>query len=83
MGRPKGLFRRSRSFIACTEFTAGVTEVYDVKVLPGIRRAGMQDLFASDGYVSVETPDSVFWTKKPGDDQQQLLSQTQAIINSI
>jgi hypothetical protein len=39
-----------------------------VKVLPGIRRAGMQDLLASDGYVGIETPDTVFWTKRPDDD---------------
>jgi uncharacterized protein (TIGR03032 family) len=60
--------QQSGRILGALEFTAGVTEVYDVKVLPGIRRAGMQDPLASDGYVSVETPDSVFWTKRPDDE---------------
>lgn len=75
--------QQSGRILGALEFTAGVTEVYDVKVFPGIRRAGMQDILASDGYVSVETPDSVFWTRRPGDDPQHLIPETQAIIKSI
>jgi hypothetical protein len=56
---------RSGHTLGMLEFTAGVTEVYDVKALPGVRRAGMQDVLASDGYVGVETPGSVFWLKGP------------------
>jgi uncharacterized protein (TIGR03032 family) len=55
------------------EFTSGVTEVYDVQVLPGIRRAGMQNLLATDGLVGVETPNSVFWTKRPDNDMAHML----------
>jgi hypothetical protein len=51
--------------------------------LPGIRSAGMQDVLATDGYVSVETPNSVFCTNKDDDDPQHLTWQTQAIIKAM
>ena len=47
--------------------------LYDVQVLPGIRRAGMQNLLATDGFIGVETPHSVFWTKRPDNDTQHML----------
>ena len=59
---------RTGEVLGLLEFTSGVTEVYDVQVLPGIRRAGMQNLLATDGFVGVETPNSVFWTKRPDND---------------
>jgi uncharacterized protein (TIGR03032 family) len=62
---------RSGHTLGMLEFTAGVTEVYDVKALPGVRSAGMQDVPASDGYVGIETPGSVFWLKGPGADPQR------------
>jgi uncharacterized protein (TIGR03032 family) len=45
--------------------TLGTLE--DVKPLAGVRRASMWDLLAADGYVGVETPDSVFWTTERQD----------------
>jgi hypothetical protein len=75
--------RQSGRVLGTLEFSDGVTEVYDVKALPGIRRAGMQDLLATDGYVGTETPNSVFWTKRGDDDPQHLMRQTQAIINAM
>jgi uncharacterized protein (TIGR03032 family) len=62
---------RSGHTLGVLEFTAGVTEVYDVKALPGVRRAGMQDVLASDGYVGIETPSSVFWLKGPSTEAQR------------
>ena len=59
--------QQSGRTLGTLEFTAGVTEVYDVKPLVGVRRAGMQDLLATDGYVGVETPDSVFCTTERQD----------------
>jgi uncharacterized protein (TIGR03032 family) len=64
---------RNGAIIGGLEFTSGVTEVYDVQVLPGIRRAGMQSVLASDGYVAIDTPNSVFWTKRPQQDPLHLL----------
>lgn len=54
------------------EFASGVTEVYDVQVLPGIRRAGMQNILATDGFIAVETPQSVLWTRRPDNDLQHM-----------
>jgi uncharacterized protein (TIGR03032 family) len=58
--------------LGALEFTSGVTEVYDVYVLPGIRRAGMQNILATDGFIGVETPNSVFWSKRPDNDAQHM-----------
>jgi uncharacterized protein (TIGR03032 family) len=54
------------------EFVSGVTEVYDVQTLPGVRRAGMQSLLSPDRYVAVDTPNSVFWSMRPEGDPQHL-----------
>ena len=59
---------RSGQIMGMLEFNSGVTEVYDVQALPGIRRAGMQNILAQDGYVAVETPNSVFWSGRPEND---------------
>ena len=64
---------RTGEVLGVLEFASGVTEVYDVQVLPGIRRAGMQNLLATDGFIGVETPHSVFWTKRPDNDTQHML----------
>ncbi len=64
---------RTGQVLGSLEFSSGVTEVYDVQVLPGIRRAGMQNLLATDGFVGVETPQSVFWTKRPDNDVQHMM----------
>ncbi|MFZ3354816.1 MAG: TIGR03032 family protein [Xanthobacteraceae bacterium] len=58
---------KSGQILGGLDFTAGVTEVYDVQTLPGIRRAGMQNLLASDGCVAVDTPNAAFWAKRPED----------------
>jgi uncharacterized protein (TIGR03032 family) len=68
--------RRSGALLGALEFTSGVTEVYDLQVLPGICQAGMQSVVASDGFVAVDTPNSVFWTKRPEQDPQHLLDVT-------
>jgi uncharacterized protein (TIGR03032 family) len=73
---------RSGHTLGTLEFTTGATEVYDVKALPGVRRAGMQDVLASDGYVGVETPGSVFWLKGPDIEAQHRASQSRAVIRS-
>jgi uncharacterized protein (TIGR03032 family) len=62
----------SGQILGALEFVAGVSEVYDLQPLPGIRRACMQNLLAIDGYVSVETPNSGFWMKRPDNDPQHL-----------
>jgi uncharacterized protein (TIGR03032 family) len=54
------------------DFTSGVTEVYDVQILPGIRRAAMQSVLAPDRFVAIDTPNSVFWTMRPENDPQHL-----------
>ncbi len=59
---------RSGEVLGVLEFTSGVTEVYDVQPLPGIRRAGMQNLLATDGFVGIDTPQSVFWNRRPDND---------------
>jgi len=64
---------RTGEVLGVLEFASGVTEVYDVQVLPGVRRAGMQNLLATDGFTGVETPHSVFWTKRPDSDMQHML----------
>jgi uncharacterized protein (TIGR03032 family) len=63
---------RTGEVLGQLEFASGVTEVYDAQVLPGIRRAGMQNVLAMDGVVGVETPNSVFWTKRPENDVQHM-----------
>jgi uncharacterized protein (TIGR03032 family) len=63
---------RTGKILGVLEFAAGVTEVYDVHVLPGIRRAGMQNILATDGFIGVETPNSVFWSKRPDNDAQHM-----------
>jgi uncharacterized protein (TIGR03032 family) len=50
------------------EFRSGVTEVYDVQALAGVRRAGMQNHLATDSYSAIETPRSVFWNKRAEND---------------
>jgi uncharacterized protein (TIGR03032 family) len=67
---------RSGALLGALEFTSGVTEVYDVQVLPGICRAGMQSVVASDGFVAIDTPNSVFWTKRPKQDPQHVFDVT-------
>jgi uncharacterized protein (TIGR03032 family) len=64
---------RSGRLTGGLEFTSGVTEIYDVQILPGMRRAGMQSVLASDGFVAVDTPNSVFWSRRPEQDAQHLL----------
>ncbi len=64
---------RTGQILGVLEFVSGVTEVYDVQALPGIRRAGMQNLLATDGFIGVETPNSVFWSKRPDNDTQHML----------
>lgn len=64
---------RTGQILGTLEFASGVTEVYDVQALPGIRRAGMQNLLATDGFIGVETPNSVFWSKRPDNDTQHML----------
>jgi len=59
---------RTGEILGMVEFTSGVTEVYEVQILPGIRRPGMQSLEATDGLIGIETPGLVFWTKRPEDD---------------
>ncbi len=59
--------KKSGRILGGLDFTAGVTEVYDVQTLPGIRRAAMQNLLAADGYVAVDTPNAAFWAKRPAD----------------
>ena len=63
---------RTGQVLGLLEFASGVTEVYDVQALPGIRRAGMQNLLATDGFIGVETPNSVFWSKRPDNDAQHM-----------
>ena len=63
---------RTDELLGALEFSSGVTEVYDVQVLPGIRRAGMQNILSTDGSVGVETPHSVFWSKRPDKDVQHM-----------
>ncbi len=64
---------RTGQILGVLEFASGVTEVYDVQALPGIRRAGMQNLLSTDGFIGVETPNSVFWSKRPDNDTQHML----------
>ncbi len=59
---------RTGEILGMVEFTSGVTEVYEVQILPGIRRPGMQNLETTDGFIGIETPGLVFWTKRPDDD---------------
>ena len=33
----------------------------------------MQNLLATDGFIGVETPNSVFWSKRPDNDTQHML----------
>ncbi len=47
------------------EFTEGVTEIYDVQPLPGMRRAGIQGLSNDDGLIGTDTPETVFWRRRP------------------
>jgi uncharacterized protein (TIGR03032 family) len=63
---------RSGAVLGMLEFASGVSEVYDVQVLPGIRRAGMQSLIAADGFTGVDTPNAAFWTKRPDNDLQHV-----------
>jgi uncharacterized protein (TIGR03032 family) len=55
---------KSGKILGGLDFTNGVTEVYDVQTLPGIRRAAMQSVLAADGYVAVDTPNAAFWSKR-------------------
>jgi uncharacterized protein (TIGR03032 family) len=57
--------RKNGRILGGLDFPAGVTEVYDVQILPGTRRAAMQNLLASDGYVAVDTPNTAFWSRRP------------------
>ncbi len=63
---------RSGEILGMLEFTSGVSEIYDVQVLPGIRRAGMQELAATDGFIGIETPQLVLWTKRSDDEPPRL-----------
>ena len=63
---------KSGEILGGLDFTSGVTEVYDVQTLPGVRRAGMQNVLASDGHVAIDTPHSTFWLKRPARDLQHL-----------
>ena len=47
---------RTGQVLGLLEFASGVTEVYDVQALPGIRRAGMQNLLATDGSSVLKRP---------------------------
>ena len=64
---------KTGALLGMAEFTSGVSEVYDVQPLPGIRRAGMYGLLADDGFVGVETPQSVFWLKRTANEVPHLL----------
>jgi uncharacterized protein (TIGR03032 family) len=63
---------KTGQLLGTAEFS-GITEVYDVQALPGIRRAGMHSLLADDGFVSVDTPHSEFWLKREGSEMSHLL----------
>jgi hypothetical protein len=54
--------------IGAVEFTSGVTEVYDVQPIPGIRRAGIQNLIGSDGVMAVDTPTTSIWMQRDPND---------------
>ena len=64
---------KTGELLGMVEFTDGATEIYDVQPLPGIRRAGMYGLMADDGFVSVDTPQSVFWLKRTGNEMAHLI----------
>lgn len=51
---------RTGRLLGLLTFEAGVTEVYDVHLLPGRTRAGLQPLNDS-GPVAVETPEALLW----------------------
>jgi uncharacterized protein (TIGR03032 family) len=54
---------KSGNILGAVEFD-GVTEVFDIQPLSGVRRAGMQSLVAGDEYDGVEAADAGFWMKK-------------------
>ena len=58
--------------LGAIEFRAGVSEIYDLRILPGIRRAGMQNVLAADGLIGVETPVMALWSKRRNDDLSHL-----------
>ena len=60
--------QKSGHIIGLLEFTNGVSEVYDVQVIPGVRRAGLQNLLSKDRYVAVDTPNAAFWTQRTDND---------------
>ena len=47
-GRSGGDRRRTDELVGALEVSSGLTEVYDVQVLPGIRRAGIPDICSTD-----------------------------------
>ena len=59
---------RTGAIMGALEFDAGVTEVYDVQIIPGVRRAGLQNLLSNDRYIAVDTPNAVFWTRRSAED---------------
>jgi uncharacterized protein (TIGR03032 family) len=59
--------------LGMAEFTTGITEIYDVQPLPGIRHAGIQSLVADSGYIAVDTPGAAFWMQRKDEDQVHLL----------
>jgi hypothetical protein len=54
----------SGRILGAIEFAAGISEVYDLRLLPGIRRAGMQNVLAADGLMGVETPNMALWSRR-------------------
>ncbi|MDB5611571.1 MAG: hypothetical protein JWP25_8471 [Bradyrhizobium sp.] len=64
---------KTGKILGVAEFNSGVSEVYDVQALPGIRRAGMHGLVTDGGFVGIDTPQTVLWMERKGKEDAHLL----------
>jgi uncharacterized protein (TIGR03032 family) len=59
--------------LGIAEFHSGVSEVYDIQALPGIRRAGMHGLVSDGGFIGIDTPQTVLWMERKAGEDAHLL----------
>jgi hypothetical protein len=64
---------KTGKILGVAEFNSGVSEVYDVQALPGIRRAGMHGLVTDGGFVGIDTPQTVLWMERKGKEDAHVL----------
>ncbi len=57
--------RTPHELIGILEITAGVEEVYDLQILPGVRHADIRSMDQWREHHAIELPDEAFWATEP------------------